>query len=168
MRNIRIMEQVSQLRVETYNTLNHTNLSGPNTNINRTSFGVISGNGEPRKMQIAAKSTSNPAAKAQPQLAAGSEPELRSSFARSRHLMCSSGQEHENEEGLHSRSVARDLGVLSASPNAAGSARPYTTDPSHSSLRSVTSLDAGWQSIRCRSSTRGLRSRNLPVHRLRS
>jgi hypothetical protein len=27
----------------------------PNTNINSTSFGVISGNGEPRKMQIAAK-----------------------------------------------------------------------------------------------------------------
>jgi hypothetical protein len=56
MRNIRIVnEVVMQLRVETYNTLNHTNWSGPNTNINSTSFGVISGNGEPRKMQIAAK-----------------------------------------------------------------------------------------------------------------
>jgi hypothetical protein len=56
MRNIRIVEHVTmQLRAETYNTLNHTNLSGPNTNINSTNFGVISGNGEPRKMQIAAK-----------------------------------------------------------------------------------------------------------------
>ena len=56
MRNIRITDRVvMQLRAETYNTLNHTNLSGPNTNINSTSFGVISNNGEPRKMQIAAK-----------------------------------------------------------------------------------------------------------------
>lgn len=56
MRNIRLFENtILQLRVETYNTLNHTNLSGPNTSLNSTSFGIISGNGEPRKMQIAAK-----------------------------------------------------------------------------------------------------------------
>jgi hypothetical protein len=56
MRNIRIVENVvMQLRVETYNTFNHTNWSGPNTSLNSTSFGAISGNGEPRKMQIAAK-----------------------------------------------------------------------------------------------------------------
>jgi hypothetical protein len=56
MRNIRITENVNmQLRAETYNTLNHTNLSGPNTSLNNTNFGIISGNGEPRKMQIAAK-----------------------------------------------------------------------------------------------------------------
>ena len=46
-----------QLRAETYNTLNHTNWSGPNTSLNSTNFGIISGNGEPRKMQIAAKFT---------------------------------------------------------------------------------------------------------------
>ncbi|HEX4758466.1 MAG TPA: hypothetical protein VH308_10800 [Terracidiphilus sp.] len=58
LRNIRIAESVKmQLRAETYNTLNHTNLSGPNTSLNSTSFGLISGNGEPRKMQIAAKLT---------------------------------------------------------------------------------------------------------------
>ena len=58
LRNIRIVEGTTmQLRAETYNTLNHTNLSGPNTSLNATSFGVISGNGEPRKMQIAAKFT---------------------------------------------------------------------------------------------------------------
>ena len=56
MRNIRLVENVvMQLRVETYNTLNHTNWSNPNTSLNSTSFGVISNNGEPRKMQIAAK-----------------------------------------------------------------------------------------------------------------
>ncbi len=56
MRNIRIVENVvMQLRVETYNTFNHTNWNNPNASLNSTSFGVISGNGEPRKMQIAAK-----------------------------------------------------------------------------------------------------------------
>lgn len=56
MRNIRLVEKVTmQLRVETYNTFNHTNWSNPNTSLNSTSFGIISGNGEPRKMQIAAK-----------------------------------------------------------------------------------------------------------------
>ncbi len=56
MRNIRRVEKLTlQLRVETYNTLNHTNLSNPNTSLNSSNFGVISNNGEPRKMQIAAK-----------------------------------------------------------------------------------------------------------------
>ncbi|MGB7266883.1 MAG: TonB-dependent receptor [Terracidiphilus sp.] len=58
LRNIRIVEGTTmQLRAETYNTFNHTNWSGPNTSLNSTSFGIISGNGEPRKMQIAAKFT---------------------------------------------------------------------------------------------------------------
>ena len=40
LRNIRIVEGVTmQLRAETYNTLNHTNWSGPNTSLNSTSFG---------------------------------------------------------------------------------------------------------------------------------
>lgn len=46
-----------QLRAETCNTFNHTNLSGPIESLNSTSFGIILGNGEPRKMQIAAKVT---------------------------------------------------------------------------------------------------------------
>ncbi|HZQ44605.1 MAG TPA: TonB-dependent receptor [Acidobacteriaceae bacterium] len=56
MRNIRLYENLTmQLRVETYNTLNHTNLSNPNTSLNSSNFGVIANNGEARKMQIAAK-----------------------------------------------------------------------------------------------------------------
>ena len=58
LRNIRIVENTNlQLRAEAYNAFNHTNLNGPNTSLNSTSFGVISGNGDPRKMQIAAKFT---------------------------------------------------------------------------------------------------------------
>lgn len=56
MRNIRITEGTRlQLRAEAYNAFNHTNLSGANTNINSTSFGSISNNGDPRNMQLAAK-----------------------------------------------------------------------------------------------------------------
>jgi hypothetical protein len=58
MRNIRVAESIKlQLRVEAYNALNHTNLSAPNTSLNATSFGEITGNGDPRKMQMAAKLT---------------------------------------------------------------------------------------------------------------
>lgn len=58
LRNIRIVEGTTfQIRAETYNTLNHTNWNNPNASLNSTSFGIISGNGEPRKMQIAAKFT---------------------------------------------------------------------------------------------------------------
>jgi hypothetical protein len=58
LRNIRIVEGTTlQLRAEAYNALNRTNLSGPNTTVLNTNFGVISGNGDPRKMQIAAKFT---------------------------------------------------------------------------------------------------------------
>jgi hypothetical protein len=58
MRNVRLAENMSlQLRAEAYNALNHTNLNGPNENMNSTAFGKISGNGDPRNMQIAAKFT---------------------------------------------------------------------------------------------------------------
>lgn len=58
LRNVRIVEGTTlQFRAETYNTLNHTNWNNPNSSLNSTSFGIISGNGEPRKMQIAAKFT---------------------------------------------------------------------------------------------------------------
>ncbi len=58
MRNIRITEATRlQLRAEAYNVFNHTNFDGANTNINSTSFGTISNNGDPRNMQLAAKFT---------------------------------------------------------------------------------------------------------------
>ena len=58
MRNVRLKEGTSlQLRAEAYNVFNHTNWNGANTSINSTSFGVISGNGDPRNMQLAAKFT---------------------------------------------------------------------------------------------------------------
>ncbi len=58
MRNIRIGDKAQlQLRAEAFNALNHTNLNGPNTSLTSTSYGQISGAGDPRNMQLATKFT---------------------------------------------------------------------------------------------------------------
>ncbi len=55
-KNFQINERIrTQLRLETFNTLNHANFLNPGTVLGNAAFGVISGTGDPRNVQLAFK-----------------------------------------------------------------------------------------------------------------
>lgn len=57
-KNIAVWERPqSQLRLEAFNTLNHTNFSTISTTTSATNYGQVTGTGAARVLQIAAKLT---------------------------------------------------------------------------------------------------------------
>jgi hypothetical protein len=44
-----------QIRVETFNTLNHTNFQGISTSLGATNYGQVTSTREPRRVQLGAK-----------------------------------------------------------------------------------------------------------------